>query len=228
MTARIVFLCSGGGGNLRFIYEAAIQGWLGDAKVCGVITDRECGASKFATQKNIEHSVVDYSLSRQSALLDRIGMLDPDIVVTTVHRIVSDEIVCALQGRLINLHYSLLPAFGGLIGSMPVRKAMEYGVKFIGTTLHFVSESVDSGVPIVQSVTPIYPSDTVENIMDCQFQCGSVCLFTGIINLIEPQTEKYPRVGMLELNKRSSFFNPAASVPSHVTMESFWSGIKNW
>lgn len=227
MSIRVLFLCSGGGGNLRFIYEAINQGWLQNTKICGVLTDRECSANHFAAGKNIESHVVDFVLSRQTHLLDIINILKPDVIVTTVNKIISDVIVTALRGKLINLHYSLLPAFGGVIGSTPVRQALDYGVKFVGTTVHFVSEDVDAGSPIVQSVTPVYSDDTEELIMDYLFRCGSICLLTGIQKLTQQHSVQSSFLDIFEFNGRKSHFNPAALVPGVVKADSFWLRLRS-
>lgn len=228
MSLRILFLCSGGGGNLRFIHEAVNQQWLQDTVICGVLTDRECGANHFSVRNNIENQVVDFDLSEQDRLLDKINQFNPDLIVTTVNKIIADKIVSAWRGKLINLHYSLLPAFGGVIGSMPARQALEYGAKFIGTTVHFVSEKVDAGTPIAQSVTPVYPADTEDQVMEYLFRCGSICLMTSIENLSRQHSAQSMTFEMVEFNGRRSYFNPAAVVPSKVKKEAFWQDIKNY
>ena len=228
MSLRILFLCSGGGGNLRFIHETVNQQWLHDTVICGVLTDRECGANHFSVKNNIENQVVDFDLSEQDRLFNKINKFNPDLIVTTVNKIISDKIVSAWRGKLINLHYSLLPAFGGVIGSMPARQALEYGVKFVGTTVHFVSEKVDAGYPIVQSVTPVYPTDKENQVMEYLFRCGSICLFTSIVNLSQQPSAQSMAFEMIEFNGRKSYFNPDAIVPDKVKKEAFWQEIKNY
>ena len=69
---KIVFLCSGGGGNLRFIAEAIRLGWLKQGVICGVITDRECLANQFARDKGIWTAVIDFSQKDQFNLLEEL------------------------------------------------------------------------------------------------------------------------------------------------------------
>lgn len=76
-------------------------------------------------------------------------------------RILGDEFVTAFQGRLINIHPSLLPAFKGL--NVPAR-VLEAGAKFSGCTVHFVRPETDSGPIIVQSVVPVRTDDTPETL----------------------------------------------------------------
>ena len=86
---RIVFLCSGGGGNLRFVVETIHLGLLMNAEVCGVITDRECPASLFARQYNIPVSKCDFSEKNQRDVMSRLLDLGPGIIVSNVHKILS-------------------------------------------------------------------------------------------------------------------------------------------
>jgi len=76
-------------------------------------------------------------------------------------RILSKEFVRRFQGRILNIHPSLLPSFPGLNAQ---RQALEYGVKFSGCTVHFVDEGVDTGPIIVQAVVPVLEDDTVESL----------------------------------------------------------------
>ena len=79
---------------------------------------------------------------------------------------------------MINLHYSLLPAFGGLIGLDPIKKAYESGCKFIGPTCHYVDEGVDTGKIIAQAIftTEIVYEDAVKTM----FQTGCLTLLNAI------------------------------------------------
>lgn len=74
------------------------------------------------------------------------------MIMTNIHRILSSRVVERCRGRLVNLHYSLLPMFGGLIGMDPIRRAIEAGCRFVGTTVHHVVEAVDAGPVISQTV----------------------------------------------------------------------------
>ncbi len=85
---------------------------------------------------------------------------DVDLVVLAgFMRILKSNFIDAFENKILNIHPSLLPAFPGLDVH---RKAIEYGVKYSGCTVHFVDKGVDSGPIIMQSVVPIYNDDTEE------------------------------------------------------------------
>ncbi len=178
---RIVFLCSGGGGNLSFIHHAIEQGWV-KGVIAAVLTDRECQASAFADSVGLVKRCINFDDQNQAQLLEELARISPDIVVTTVHKILCGAVVDAYRGRLINLHYSLLPAFGGLIGDRPVRAAIEYGARFTGATVHLVDESIDGGRPLIQIAIPLRKEEKdLECLMNLVFRCGCVGLM-GAIN----------------------------------------------
>jgi phosphoribosylglycinamide formyltransferase-1 len=79
-------------------------------------------------------------------------------------RIFSAEFVRRFPGRIINVHPSLLPAFGG--GLHAVRDALEYGVKITGCTVHFVTDELDAGPVISQAAVAVLPDDTEETLAE--------------------------------------------------------------
>lgn len=76
-------------------------------------------------------------------------------------RILSPLFIQTFQGRIMNIHPALLPAFPGLDVQ---KKALEHGVKYSGCTVHFVDEGVDTGPIILQAVVPVLEDDTVESL----------------------------------------------------------------
>jgi phosphoribosylglycinamide formyltransferase-1 len=136
---RLLFLCSGGGGNLRFVHQAIKRGWLASWQIVAVITD-ECPASEYARREGLRVNCLDFVADQQATLLQQATSCAPDMVITTVHRILSDDFVRIFDGKLLNLHYSLLPAFGGSIGASPVKAALTYGVR-LGGLPHRVNEN---------------------------------------------------------------------------------------
>lgn len=223
MSKSIVFLCSGGGGNLRFIDAAARRGWLGDALVTAVIADRECGAVEFARQANIQTFLADFSCSGQLSLVSALKELMPSVIVTNVHKILTRELVQEFQGKLVNLHYSLLPAFSGLIGVRPIQQALACGVKFVGVTAHYVDEDVDAGCPISQSAIPVDPEDNEEKIMDVVFRCGCISLLSGLRKILSIEGSGDQ---LCVVSGRNVLFNPGPKVHDDIFAEAFWNGIK--
>ncbi len=182
---RLVFLCSGGGGNLRFVHHAAQRGWIRDAEIAAVLTDRHCPANSFAASAGIAERSLDFQAPGQPDLVQALGEYEPDLVVTTVHRILHKEVVGAYRGKLLNLHYSLLPAFGGSIGARPVEAALDYGARFAGVTTHEVDETVDGGRPVTQAVFPLQPGEPPGPLMNLVFRSGCLALLGGIQVLLK-------------------------------------------
>lgn len=178
---KIVFLASGNGGNFHFIHEVIKRDYLTGFEIVELITDRKCAAQEIAKNCNIKYSKIDFSKNNQESLLNHLININPDLIITTVHKILSVHIIKAFEKKLINLHYSLLPSYSGLIGMRPIEKALKFGEKCIGVTTHFAEEEVDLGKQIAQ----IYflnnnfkkLTNELENLV---FRCGCLCLLAAI------------------------------------------------
>lgn len=224
---RLVFLCSGGGGNLRFVHEACLRNWLPDAEIAAVITDRVCPANDYAFASEIETSVIDLADEGQAQLAKILPRLAPDVIVTTVHKVLRPNIVDAYRGKLVNLHYSLLPAFGGIIGMRPVKAALAFGACFTGVTAHLVDETVDGGRPLVQAVIPLsFGEEFSTTLSDLVFRCGCLSLTAAIDRLIRPDNAS--ATDSVTLLGRTCHFsgNQVIHAPQ-IGEESFWSALAN-
>jgi len=173
----VLFLVSGGGGNLKFIHQAMTSGIINDVRL-GVIGDRVCGALEYAENNNFFNKKVKYSRDESDELLLAIDQFSPDVIVTNFHKILGLDIVDLYRDKMINLHYSLLPAFSGFIGVKPIEEARNRGCKYIGPTCHRVSEEVDAGYILSQYAfsTPELFSDAVMQM----FRTGCLVLLSGI------------------------------------------------
>lgn len=176
----IVFLCSGGGGNLRFIHAADRESDLADFRITGVFGDRPGPALDFAARHDIANGCARFDGSDDEEICDSIQECVPDVIVTNIHRILSPRIVETYRGRLLNLHYSLLPLFGGLVGMEPVRQAVDSGCRFIGTTVHHVVEAVDAGPIVSQTVVPVVGGEPFDALAEKVFRSGCMNLLNGI------------------------------------------------
>jgi len=160
---QIVILISGRGSNMEAIVRAcASEGW--PARVAAVVSSRPDAAGlEFARQHGIATAIVDHQsfASREAfdAELARvIDAFEPDVVALAgFMRILTDGFVERFDGRLVNVHPSLLPAFTGLHTH---RRAIEAGCKLAGATVHFVTPTLDHGPIIAQAVVPVLPGDT--------------------------------------------------------------------
>lgn len=179
--AKILFLVSGGG-NMKFIHLAKKVGLINFEQLA-VIADRECKALIYAKQEGLYNKLVSYSVSNSEELVSSINKFSPDIIITNWHKILGEDVVTLYQDRLINLHYSLLPAFGGLIGIKPIQQAMERGCKYIGPTCHIVDEGVDTGKIISQTAFKT-PTD-LDLAIETMFRYGCVTLLDGISQVVD-------------------------------------------
>jgi len=159
---RIVVLISGQGSNLDAIVRASeAQDWPG--RVVAVISNRaEARGLQFAQARGIATEVLDHKAfadrpAFDTALAQLIDQHAPDLVVLAgFMRILTPAFVARYEGRMLNVHPSLLPSFTGLHTH---RRAIEEGCKVAGATVHFVSADLDHGPIVAQAVVPVLPDD---------------------------------------------------------------------
>ena len=171
----IVILISGGGSNMAAIVQAAhAQQWAQrfNAKVSAVISNKaDAKGLLYAREHGIATAVVDhtaFSTAAQpreafdAALMAEIDKRAPTLVVLAgFMRILTAGFVSHYEGRLINIHPSLLPAFPGLHTHA---RALEAGCQFAGATVHRVTADLDHGPILAQAVVPVLPSDTPDSL----------------------------------------------------------------
>lgn len=155
----IVILISGRGSNMEAILAANIP----DCRIAAVISNRPDAAGiAYARARGIETRVLDHKAfaDRQvfdQALAELIDGFSPDLVVLAGYmRILSDAFVRHYEGRMLNIHPSLLPAFAGLHTH---RRALEAGVKLHGATVHFVTPTLDDGPVVIQAAVSVLPGE---------------------------------------------------------------------
>jgi len=221
---RIVFLCSGGGGNLSFIHYAIEQGWI-NGTIAAVLTDRQCQASAFAESAGLVNRCIGFNDHDQVELREELERINPDVVVTTVHKILCSAVVDAYRGKLVNLHYSLLPAFAGMIGDSPVKAAIEYGARFTGATAHLVDETVDGGRPLVQAAIPLHMEETDFGLlMNLVFRCGCITLMGAIHSVLNGNAACNEAV-QLQILGRQCLISGADNVVGALGDERLWQQI---
>lgn len=202
---RIVFLCSGSGGNFHFIRTCIDRGHLPGAQVVKVFSDRHCGIIDWCRRNDFPAEIVDFDLRKQTVTLgEPLHEIRPDIVVTSIARIVAPELVRAFT--MVNLHYSLLPAYANFLGTRQVSEAMKDGRKIIGCTTHDVSEITDAGPAIAQVAIPLMPTDkVVDKPMDCAFQSGAMALLATLTAKLHGTTSF--SASTLKLSDRTALYN---------------------
>ena len=159
---RIVILISGRGSNMEAIVQrCADEGW--PAAVVAVIANRpEAAGLRFASERGIATAVVDHqtAASREAfdaALSAAIDAHAPDLLLLAgFMRVLGEAFVRRYEGRMLNIHPSLLPAFPGLHTH---RRALEAGCKLAGATVHFVTPQLDHGPIVMQSAVAVRADD---------------------------------------------------------------------
>ena len=163
---RIAVLASGGGTNLQTLIDAAEKGEI-NGEITAVISDRE---NAYALERARKHGIKAIYINRKQLaekLIIELQKLDIELVVLAGFLSILDrELVKAYEGRIINIHPSLIPSFcgKGFYGERVHKAALEYGVKVSGATVHFVDEGTDSGPIIFQEAVPVYFEDTSETL----------------------------------------------------------------
>jgi phosphoribosylglycinamide formyltransferase-1 len=162
---RIVILISGRGSNMRSIVQAChAERW--PARVEAVVANRiDAAGLVWAAQQGIATAVVDHQAfgardDFDAALAQAIDAHMPDLVVLAgFMRILGAAFVRRYEGRMLNIHPSLLPAFTGLHTH---RRAIEAGCKLVGATVHFVTAALDHGPIVLQAAVPVLSDDGEE------------------------------------------------------------------
>ena len=167
----IVILISGGGSNMAAIVRSAQrEGWdkTHGARVAAVISNRaDAGGLALAREHRIATDVVDHKrfATREEFEAELTAVIDrhqPSLLVLAgFMRILTPGFVQRYEGRLLNIHPSLLPAFPGLHTH---QRAIDAGCKFSGATVHQVTSELDHGPILDQAVVPVLRDDTAETL----------------------------------------------------------------
>lgn len=229
---KIAFLCSGGGGNLKFINAAISQSLLTEVELSLVVADRDCPAFNYAKLYSIEAIILDFTDVNQLALINILLDHNVDLVITTVHRILKQPLVDKFRGRLVNLHYSLLPAYAGTIGARPVKDAMRYGNRLVGVTAHHVNILLDQGEPIAQLAFGVHPGEEFDEILDLVFRAGCIVLFRVVSGFCDERFRGDSSVFSkksccIMVGNREGLIAPAVSLPDSLSKEEFWIALKS-
>lgn len=215
----ILYLVSGNGGNLKFINQCINKGFI---KGCNlfVIADRECGALNYSKENNINYARIQYSRNNNDELINLIEKIKPDLIVTNIHKILDEKIVKMYSNKMINLHYSLLPAYAGLIGETTIIEAMKYS-KFIGITLHLLDEKVDNGEIIIQGV--VRNNGDKSYIINEIFRMGCLSLLYHIcLNFSEIVNENI----LERINSDKYIFSPDLNFDVSFFDDEFWDELR--
>ena len=163
----IVILISGSGSNMAAIVQTAVQRRWAErfgVRIAAVVSNRaDATGLAYAKAQGIAVAVLDHKAyptreAFDAALQAHLDGYTPTLVVLAgFMRILSADFVSHFAGRLINIHPSLLPAFGGLHTH---QRALDMGCQFAGATVHQVTADLDHGPILAQAVVPVLPGDT--------------------------------------------------------------------
>lgn len=168
---KLAVLVSGGGTNLQALIDAIEAGEITNARIDVVISNNK---NAYALERAARHGIETLCISPKDyagrerfneALLQALLERQPDLVVLAGCLVVIPEkLVDAFEGRIINIHPSLIPAFcgTGYYGLKVHEEALRRGVKVTGATVHFVDKGTDTGPILLQKAVEVQPGDTPE------------------------------------------------------------------
>jgi phosphoribosylglycinamide formyltransferase 1 len=163
VTCRVVVLLSGRGSNFQAIAEAGLP-----IEIVAVISNRPQAAGLgWARERGLTAVALDHTghpdrEAFDALLADEVARHQPDLVVLAGYmRILSAAFIARFEGRLLNIHPSLLPMFPGL---KTHERALAEGIKVHGCTVHFVTADLDHGPIVIQAAVPVRADDTPDTL----------------------------------------------------------------
>lgn len=165
---KIVVLISGNGSNLQAILDATLSGKI-NGNICGVISNK---ADAYGLERAKQAEIPTFVFSRKQfesnqamdlAIAKQIEDLDADLIVLAGYmKILTPDFTQRFEGKILNIHPSLLPKYAGLNTH---QRAIDAGDTEHGMSIHFVNEEVDGGAIVLQAKVPIFPEDNVDELI---------------------------------------------------------------
>lgn len=166
---RLAIFCSGNGSNLQAIIDACKEKSI-LAEIVLVLVDRPCFALERAKQAGIATKLLDRKAAtfHDEVILALRETRAEGIVLAGYLSILDSRLISAYPMKIINVHPSLLPLFGGkgFYGLRVHKAVLDAGCKISGATVHFVEEGVDKGPIIAQESISVYAEDRPEDIAE--------------------------------------------------------------
>lgn len=163
----IAVFISGRGSNFKAIHDAILAGKINAEIVLVFSNKKEAPGLKIAQERKLETLFLnpkDYASHQdyEREIIKEVKKRNVDLICLAGYmKILSPSFCREFKNCIMNIHPALLPAFPGLHVQ---KKALEWGVKYSGVTVHFVTEDVDMGPIVVQAVVPVYQDDTEETL----------------------------------------------------------------
>jgi len=221
---RIGFLVSGNGGTLKFIH-LALQHLNLPFTVAIVIADRACGALDYARAVKIPCQQLTYTRQDAKPLQRVLHEAGLDVVVTTIHKIIDAETLRLFPDLFINLHYSLLPAFKGVIGMRTIEQARISNTTIIGATCHEIDEQVDNGCCLAQFAVGVdWSRDASNEVYELVFRGANLILLQVLLQLALRTAPGGSSV--VAMMGQHVIFTPALKFAPDQFEEEFWQRVK--
>lgn len=164
---RVVVFISGGGSNMVSLADACAEPRF-PAEIVAVISDKPtAGGLAKAEARGIKTFVFERKAypgkaEHEAAILDALAEINPDIICLAGYmRLISGDFIRPYEGRILNIHPSLLPLFPGLHTH---QRAIDAGMKIAGCSVHFVTEGMDEGPIVAQAAVPVISDDTADSL----------------------------------------------------------------
>lgn len=198
---RIVILISGSGSNMIAIADAVRNGGI-EANIAAVICNKPDAAGvQKAKDRDINTQVINHQAfaSREDfdlALMQAIDQEEPDLVVLAgFMRILTPSFVQHYEGRMLNIHPSLLPKYQGLNTH---QRAIDAGDNEHGVTVHFVTEELDGGPNVIQAILPIHDGDDAASLQHRVHQQEHTIYPIAIKWFVEGRLRMLNKIAMLD------------------------------
>lgn len=164
---RVVVFISGGGSNMISLADACAAPDF-PAEIVAVISDKPtAGGLAKAEARGIKTHVFERKahagkVEHEAAILSALAEIKPDIICLAGYmRLISGDFIRPYEGRILNIHPSLLPLFPGLHTH---QRAIDAGMKIAGCSVHFVTEGMDEGPIVAQAAVPVVAGDTADTL----------------------------------------------------------------
>ncbi|RRJ84147.1 phosphoribosylglycinamide formyltransferase [Aestuariirhabdus litorea] len=201
MATRTVVIISGSGSNLQALIDRAEEIGI---EICGVISNREDAYGLQRAQRAgiatalVDHRQFDSRESFDATLAETIDGMQAELVILAgFMRILTPEFTRRYEGRMLNIHPSLLPKYRGLHTH---KRALEAGEQWHGATIHFVTEELDGGANIIQAPVAINSSDSEETL---------AARVHGVEHRIYPLAAQWFAEGRLRLQEGRAYLDGA-------------------
>ncbi len=166
---RIAVFLSGRGSNFMAIHDAIVAGEINAEIVLVFSNKKEAPGLKIARERNLKTVYLnpkEYPSRNvyDEAVISEVKQKDVDLICLAGYMKILTPFFCnSFKNRILNIHPALLPSFPGLHVQ---QKAIDWGVRYSGATVHFVTADVDMGPIILQAAAPVFQNDTEKSLSE--------------------------------------------------------------